>query len=53
MFESLRRYVWERRRGLATTAGFLGGLYIFGQYVFRRLDEMRDKVMQERAAREK
>lgn len=53
MFTSIRRYLWERRRGFATTAGFLGGLYLFGQYVFHRLDEMREKVMQERAAKEK
>lgn len=53
MFSSIRAYVSNRKRGLATAAGFVGGLYLLGQYVIGRLEEVRDKVVQDRAAREK
>jgi peroxin-3 len=52
-FKSIRDYVYDRRRGLATALGLAGGIYLLGQYVGGRLEEIRDKVIQDRAAREK
>ena len=51
--KSIRTWIWDRRRGLLTTAGFLGGFYLLSQYVWLRLEEIRDKVMQDRSAKEK
>ncbi len=51
--KSIRSWIWERRRGLLTTASFLGGFYLLTQYVWGRLEEIRDKVIQDRAAKEK
>lgn len=53
MFNAIRKYAYERRRGIATTVGFLGGAYLAGQYVVARLEEYREQVVQDRAAREK
>lgn len=50
---SLVNYFYERRRGLAKTAGVFGGLYIAGSYVARRLEEVRDRMYESRAARDK
>ncbi|EJD42092.1 Peroxin-3 [Auricularia subglabra TFB-10046 SS5] len=52
MFPSIRRYVYDRRRGLALTAGVVGSVYLLGRYVVARLEEIRDKVLQDRAARD-
>lgn len=53
MFESIGKYFYDRRRGFAKAAGFFGGAYLIGRYVLDRLEEIRERVMQERAAREK
>jgi peroxin-3 len=53
MFGGVRRYIWERRRGLAKIAGVVGGVYLITKYVLERLEEMREKAKQDRAAREK
>lgn len=53
MLAKLRNYVYERRTGLATTAGFIGGIYLTGRYVVERLEEIRAQVVQEKTAREK
>ncbi|KDQ09203.1 hypothetical protein BOTBODRAFT_58844 [Botryobasidium botryosum FD-172 SS1] len=52
MFTTIRKYAYERRRGIATTVGFLGAAYLAGQYVVARLEEYREQVVQDRAARE-
>lgn len=53
MLEGLRRYVWDRRRGLAKVAGVVGGLYFVTTYLLERLEEMRESLRQEKLAREK
>ncbi|KZV95819.1 hypothetical protein EXIGLDRAFT_834094 [Exidia glandulosa HHB12029] len=52
MLASIRKFVYDRRRGLALTAGIAGSVYLAGRYVLARLEEIRDKVMQDRAARD-
>jgi hypothetical protein len=53
MLQSLAGYAYERRRGLAKTCGVVGGVYLVGRYVVNRLEEVRDKVIQERVARDR
>lgn len=53
MFERIRNYVYDRRRGLLTTAGVLGTGYVVGQYVVARLEEVRDKFMRDRGDKDK
>lgn len=53
MFGSITNYFYNRRRGFAKAAGFVGGAYLVGRYVLDRLAEVRERVMQERAARDK
>ncbi|KAF8509650.1 Peroxin-3 [Hysterangium stoloniferum] len=52
MLDNVRKYFYERRKGLATTAGFLGAVYLAGRYVMERLEEMREQAVQEKTARE-
>ncbi|KDQ56756.1 hypothetical protein JAAARDRAFT_36244 [Jaapia argillacea MUCL 33604] len=52
MFESTRNYFYERRGGFIKTAGVVGGVYVLGQYVVEQLEQVRDKVVEERTARE-
>ncbi|PCH36826.1 hypothetical protein WOLCODRAFT_140595 [Wolfiporia cocos MD-104 SS10] len=42
----------SRSSKLRRAAGFLGGAYLVGQYVLERLGDVRERVMQERLARE-
>lgn len=53
MFHALGNYFHERRRGLTKVAGYVGGAYMIGRYVSGRLDDVRNSIIQERAAREK
>ena len=53
MFNSVTNYVYDRRKRLARTAGVVGGLYLVGQYASARIADMRDRVQEERLAREK
>lgn len=53
MFDKVRDYLYQRRKGLATAAGFVGGLYLAGRYLMERLEEVREQVVQEKTAREK
>ena len=53
MLQSLTGYVYERRRGLAKAAGVAGAFYLIGYHVKERLEEIREKVTQERAAQER
>lgn len=53
MFDGLRRYIWDRRRGIVKIAGVVGGVYYVSKYVLERIEEMREKAARDRAAREK
>lgn len=52
MFTSIKGYLFDRRRTLAKTAGVVGGLYLVGRYILQRIEEVRDKVIQDRLARD-
>lgn len=53
MFHSVRTYVYDRRRGLCKSAAVVGGVYLVKRYISDRLEEVKNKVIQERAARDK
>lgn len=53
MFDSMRKYFWDRRRGLLTLTGLVSGSWLLGRYIMGRLEEMRDKASQDRTAKEK
>jgi peroxin-3 len=53
MLQPLTGYVYERRHGLTKAAGVAGAFYLIGYYVKDRLEEIRDKVNEQRAARER
>jgi peroxin-3 len=52
MLGSVRKYVYDRRRGLFETSVVLCGAYAVSRYVNERLEEVKEKVVRERAARE-
>ncbi|KAF8334407.1 Peroxin-3-domain-containing protein [Amanita rubescens] len=52
MLQSMRTYIYERRKGLAKTAAFVGGVYLVQRYVTDRLEELKVKLDQEKLARE-
>lgn len=51
MIESAKNYLYDRRRGLSKTVGILGGVYLVGRYISERLEEVKEKVIQEKSAR--
>lgn len=53
MLHAVVNFFRERKHGLTRTATYLGGAYLAGRYVVGQLEEVREKVMQERLAREK
>ncbi|KAG2139109.1 Peroxin-3-domain-containing protein [Suillus bovinus] len=52
MFDAARKYVYNRRRGLFETSVVLCGAYAVSRYVNERLEEVKEKVVRERTARE-
>ncbi|KAG1851807.1 Peroxin-3-domain-containing protein [Suillus tomentosus] len=52
MFDVARKYVYDRRRGLFGTSVVLCGAYAVSCYVNERLEEVKEKVVRGRAARE-
>ncbi|TDL27835.1 hypothetical protein BD410DRAFT_781743 [Rickenella mellea] len=52
MLESLRKYVYDRRRTFSTFVGIASGLYMVGRYVADRFEEIREQVLQERQAKD-
>ncbi|KAI0752605.1 Peroxin-3 [Daedaleopsis nitida] len=52
MFYALGNYFHERRRGFTKAVGYVGGAYYIGRYVSERLADVRNSILQERAARE-
>ena len=53
MLESVKGYVYERRNGLTTAVTFVGGFYLARHYIQDRLDEVKVKLEQERAAQDR
>lgn len=53
MIESVKDYLYDRRRGLTKVVGVFGAAYLVGRYVSERLEEVKEKVMQERLARDR
>ncbi|KAF8310421.1 hypothetical protein DL93DRAFT_2084611 [Clavulina sp. PMI_390] len=53
MFQSVRKYLWDRRKAVITFAGFVGGGWFLWGYLMARLEEMREKVSREHNAKEK
>jgi peroxin-3 len=53
MLYSITNYFYERRRGFARTAGYAGAAYLVGTYIKERLEEVKNKVVLERKARDK
>jgi peroxin-3 len=52
MFDTARKYVYDRRHGLFETSIVLCGGYAISRYVNERLEEVKEKVVRGRAARE-
>ncbi|KII91963.1 hypothetical protein PLICRDRAFT_173744 [Plicaturopsis crispa FD-325 SS-3] len=52
MLKSVKTYVYDRRGGLAKTTGVVAGAYLVGRYVVERLEEVKEKVMEDRIARD-
>jgi peroxin-3 len=53
MLTSFKTYVYDRRKGFAKLAGAVGGAYLAGQYAVKRLEEVRENLVQDRTAKEK
>lgn len=53
MLHSLTGFFYDRRKGFAKAASYVGSVYLASQYVAERLGEVREKVVQDRQAREK
>jgi Peroxin-3 len=53
MLSSVSNYLYERRARFVRSAGVAGGLYLVGQYAKARIEDMKDGVLEQRAAREK
>lgn len=52
MLDFAKNYVYNHRKGLSTTAGFVGGLYLTKTYITERLEEVRHKIEEERSSRD-
>ncbi|GLB45164.1 putative peroxin-3 [Lyophyllum shimeji] len=52
MLSSVKKFVSERRKGLATAAAVAGGVYVVRGFVRDRLEEIKDRLERERVARE-
>ncbi|KAG2363067.1 Peroxin-3-domain-containing protein [Suillus spraguei] len=52
MFDTARKYVYDRRRGLFETSVVLCGAYAVSRYINERLEEVKEKVVRGKAARE-
>ncbi|KAI9567620.1 Peroxin-3-domain-containing protein [Boletus coccyginus] len=52
MLDAIQRYVYQRRRGLIQSTTFLCGSYVASAYVSDRLEEMKDKMLRNRVARD-
>ena len=53
MLHTLSHYFYDRRKGFIKAASYVGSVYLASQYVAEQLAEVREKVVQDRQAREK
>lgn len=53
MFTSIKTYVSDRRSGVAKIAAAAGGFHVVKGYIRDRLEEVKDRLEQERVARDK
>lgn len=53
MIHTVKNYFYDRRKGFAKTAGVIGGFYLVKRYVTDRLEEAKEKVMEEQQARDR
>lgn len=53
MLHALSNYFYDRRNGFVKVASYAGSVYLASQYVAERLGDVREKVTQDRQAREK
>ncbi|KAG8999362.1 peroxin [Tulasnella sp. JGI-2019a] len=52
VLQSIRKYVYDRRRTLLSVGAVVGGVYLVGQYALRRLEEARNTLLQDRTSKE-
>ena len=52
-FESVKKFVYDRRRTILSATAFIGGAYLAGHYALRRLEEVRERLIDEKVAKEK
>ncbi|KAF9461116.1 Peroxin-3 [Collybia nuda] len=52
MLSSVKTFVSTRRQGLTKAAGIVGGLYLVRQYITDRLDEVKNRLEEEKVARD-
>ncbi|KAL0947693.1 hypothetical protein HGRIS_013778 [Hohenbuehelia grisea] len=50
--ETVKTYVYRRRKCLAKTAGAVGGVYLAAKYIRARLEEATESLMKERLAKD-
>ena len=53
MLDGLQRYLHKRRRGFIQSVTFLCGSYAVSAHVSQRLEEMKDKMVRNKLARDK
>jgi hypothetical protein len=53
MSSYIRDFYQRRKRSIAVTLSVAGGVYLLVQYAKRKLEDMQQKVMDERAAEDK
>lgn len=53
MFSSVKKYFSDRKRTILSATAFVGGTYLAGHYALRRLEEMREKLVEDKTAKEK
>lgn len=52
MFSSVKKYFSDRKRTILSATAFIGGTYLAGHYALRRLEEMREKLVEDKTAKE-
>jgi len=53
MIEATRKWLRRNRTSLVIGAGVIGGVYLAGQYVVNKISEARQRMSDERIAKEK